>query len=63
MIGLVLLAVSMMYTTIVGKDDANASVMIVPDADHVNTSICPGVSKMAYLKKASSHYCKSLKEN
>jgi len=24
--------------------DTNASVMIVPDADHVNTSICPGVS-------------------
>lgn len=48
--GLVLLAVSIMYTTMVAKDDANASVMIAPDADHVNTSICPGVSKIAYLK-------------
>jgi hypothetical protein len=26
------------------------SVIIVPDADHVNTSICPGVSKIMYLK-------------
>lgn len=33
---------SITYTTIVGKDVANASVMIVPDADHVNTSIWPG---------------------
>lgn len=30
---------SMTYMTIVGKEDANASVIIVPDADHVNTSI------------------------
>ena len=37
--GLVLLAVSTMYTTIVANEDARASVMIAPDADHVNTSI------------------------
>ena len=28
-----------------------ASVIILPDADHVNTSICPGVSSIMYLKK------------
>ena len=27
----------------------SVSVMIEPEADHVNTSICPGVSNMAYL--------------
>ncbi len=37
--GLVLLAVSITYTTTVGKLDAIVSVMIDPDADHVNTSI------------------------
>lgn len=40
---------SMTYTTIVGNDVANASVMMVPDADHVNTSIWPGVSMTQYL--------------
>lgn len=34
-----LLTVSMTYTTTVGQDDARVSVTIVPDADHVNTSI------------------------
>lgn len=47
--GLVHLAVSIMYATTVGKADARASVMIAPDADQVKTSICPGVSNMAYL--------------
>ena len=28
------------------------SVIIVPDADQVNTSICPGVSKIMYLKSS-----------
>ena len=28
----------------VGKADDNADVMMDPDADHVNASICPGVS-------------------
>ena len=37
--GLVLLTVSMTYTTMVGKLDANVSVIMDPDADHVNTSI------------------------
>lgn len=36
-----LLTVSMTYTTTVGHDAASVSVTIVPDADHVNTSICP----------------------
>ena len=30
----------------------NVSVMMVPDADHVNTSICPGVSNTTYLYTA-----------
>lgn len=33
------LGTSMTYTTIVGNDVASASVIIVPDADHVKTSI------------------------
>ena len=32
-------AVSMMYATTVGNDDASDSVIMAPDADHVNTSI------------------------
>lgn len=48
--GFVLLAVSIMYTTTVAKEDASASVMMAPDADQVNTSIWPGVSKMANLQ-------------
>ena len=48
--GLVLLAVSIIYTTIVANDDASASVIMVPDADQVNTSIWPGVSNIAYLE-------------
>ena len=47
--GLVHRAVSIMYTTTVAQVDARASVMIAPEADQVKTSICPGVSKMAYL--------------
>ena len=37
--GAVVRGVSMMYATTVGKDDATASVMIAPDADHVKISI------------------------
>ena len=48
--GLVLLAVSIIYTTIVANDDASASVIMAPDADQVNTSIWPGVSNIAYLE-------------
>lgn len=55
--GLVLLTVSIIYTTTVGNDEASASVMMDPDADHVNTSICPGVSKTAYLDKRET--CKT----
>ena len=39
-----------MYTTTVAKEDASASVMMAPDADQVNTSIWPGVSKIANLQ-------------
>ena len=48
--GLVLLAVSITYTTTVGNVDAKVSVMIEPEADQVKTSICPGVSMITYLK-------------
>ena len=43
-----------MYTTTVAKEDASASVMMAPDADQVNTSIWPGVSKMANLQWSNS---------
>lgn len=39
--GETLRTVSITYTTTVGHDDAKASVTIVPEADHVNTSIWP----------------------
>ena len=38
--------VSTIYATIVGKEDATASVMIAPEADQVKISICPGVSRI-----------------
>lgn len=41
--------VSIMYATTVGNEDATASVMMAPEADHVNISICPGVSSMIFL--------------
>lgn len=37
--GAVVRGVSMIYATTVGNDEATASVMIAPDADHVNISI------------------------
>lgn len=46
--GLTLLTVSITYTTTVGNWEAKVSVIILPEADHVNTSICPGVSKIKY---------------
>lgn len=42
--GETLRGVSTTYATIVGNDDAKASVMIAPEADQVKISICPGVS-------------------
>ena len=48
--GLIERGVSTTYTITVGKDEAINSVMIVPLADHVKASICPGVSKMMYLR-------------
>ena len=48
--GALVRGVSMTYATTVGKDEATASVMIAPDADQVKISICPGVSKMMFLK-------------
>jgi len=38
--------VSTTYATTVGRVEAMASVMIAPDADQVNISIWPGVSRM-----------------
>lgn len=49
-VGFVVRGVSTTYTTTVGKDDANESVMMEPDADHVNTSIWPGVSMNTWLQ-------------
>lgn len=37
--GAVVRGVSMIYATTVGKEEATASVMIAPDADHVKISI------------------------
>lgn len=42
--GFTLRMVSITYTTTVGNVDARASVIMLPEADHVNTSIWPGVS-------------------
>lgn len=61
--GLVLLAVSIIYTTIVTNEDASASVMMLPDADHVNTSIWPGVSKIAYLETKKKCICLLLQKH
>uniref|UniRef100_A0A0E9RC25 Uncharacterized protein n=1 Tax=Anguilla anguilla TaxID=7936 RepID=A0A0E9RC25_ANGAN len=46
--GLTLRDVSITYTTTQGKEEARASVMMVPEADQVKTSICPGVSMRTY---------------
>ena len=51
--GAVVRGVSMMYATTVGKVEATASVMMAPDADQVNISICPGVSRMKWLHGVS----------
>jgi hypothetical protein len=48
--GAVVRGVSMIYATTVGNEDATASVIIAPDADQVNISICPGVSSMIWLR-------------
>lgn len=42
--------VTALHELTVGKAEANVSVMICPDALHVNTSICPGVSINTYLR-------------
>lgn len=44
--GAVVRGVSMIYATTVGNEEATASVIIAPDADHVKISIWPGVSIM-----------------
>ena len=46
---LVVRGVSMIYNKTVGKLVANVSLIILPDALHVKTSICPGVSKKIYF--------------
>ena len=53
--GAVVRGVSMMYATTVGRDEATASVIMAPDADQVNISICPGVSSMTWLKIYIGH--------
>lgn len=54
--GEVLLTVSTTYKTTVGNVDASVSVMMEPDTLHVNTSICPGVSRMAISLPQVSMY-------
>ena len=49
-VGLWLRTVSTTNKMTVGNLDASASVIIVPEADQVNTSTCPGVSNNTYLK-------------
>jgi hypothetical protein len=53
--GAVVRGVSMMYATTVGRDEATASVIMAPDADQVNISICPGVSSMTWLQIYIGH--------
>jgi hypothetical protein len=48
--GAVVRGVSIMYATTVGREDATASVIMAPDADQVNISICPGVSRITWLQ-------------
>jgi len=48
--GAVVRGVSIIYATTVGREDATASVMMAPDADQVNISICPGVSRITWLQ-------------
>lgn len=47
--GAVVRGVSIMYATTVGREEATASVMMAPEADHVKISICPGVSINMWL--------------
>lgn len=49
--GLTERTVSITYTTIVGKEVASDSVMMLPEADQVNASIWPGVSIRTDLMK------------
>jgi hypothetical protein len=53
--GAVVRGVSIIYATTVGKDEATASVIMAPDADQVNISICPGVSSMTWLQVYIRH--------
>lgn len=47
--GAVVRGVSMTYATTVGNEEATASVMMEPEADHVKISIWPGVSTRMWL--------------
>lgn len=38
------------------RGPTRASVMMVPDADQVKTSICPGVSISTYLRVQTGHH-------
>ena len=52
--GAVVRGVSIMYATTVGNEEATASVIMAPDADQVNISICPGVSRMIWLQQCQT---------
>ena len=47
-LGFVQRVVSITYMMVVGKENARVSVIIAPEADQVNASICPGVSITMY---------------
>ncbi len=51
--------VSTTYAIMVGKVEANAWVMMDPDADHVKISIWPGVSAMMYCSGGSRFFSQS----
>ena len=58
-VGFTLREVSSTNTTIVGSVRPSVSVMMVPEADQVNTSSCPGVSMITRLCSLAlfSMYC------
>lgn len=53
-VGFSLRTVSTTNRITVGNLEAKDSVMIVPDADQVNTSTCPGVSNSTYLDRGQN---------
>lgn len=49
-----------MNAIMVGKPDANASVIMAPEADQVKISICPGVSTIIYFRGGSRCFSQRL---